>query len=104
METGQKSFGSPWWEWQQFAEKKWDFQKEKKGKKMEIIKKRLILSANTEDQPGEAAIPVYSVASEDKNRKDHSYKVGRLREHMGEDTGGAQPGSQNGCPNHSGIQ
>ena len=69
METGQKELWITLWEWQQFAEKNGTLQKEKKGKKMEIIKKEIdSFSANTEDQTGEAAIPVYPVASEDKNK------------------------------------
>jgi len=47
METGQKELWITLWEWQQFAEKNGTLQKEKKGKKMEIIKKRLIPSLQT---------------------------------------------------------
>ena len=47
METGQKELWITLWEWQKFAEKNGTLQKEKKGKKMEIIKKRVIPSLQT---------------------------------------------------------
>lgn len=82
---------------------KWDSPERKEGEENGNYKKEIdSFSANTEDQPGEAAIPVYPVASEDKNKKITA--IGRGGDSMVEKTGGGQPEVRMAVPTTLGIQ